>query len=84
MWQAEHIRDRLEQLHAHVKVELVTFVTQGDKILDTPLAKIGGKGLFVKELEAALMDGRADLAVHSMKDVPMQLPEGLALAVICE
>ncbi|MCS4298941.1 hydroxymethylbilane synthase [Acinetobacter sp. BIGb0196] len=84
MWQAEHIRDRLEQLHAHVKVELVTFVTQGDKILDTPLAKIGGKGLFVKELEAALMDGRADLAVHSMKDVPMQLPDGLELAVICE
>ena len=84
MWQAEHIRDRLEQLHTHVKVELVTFVTQGDKILDTPLAKIGGKGLFVKELEAALLDGRADLAVHSMKDVPMQLPEGLELAVICE
>lgn len=84
MWQAEHIRDRLEQLHPHIKVELVTFVTQGDKILDTPLAKIGGKGLFVKELEAALMDGRADLAVHSMKDVPMQLPEGLELAVICE
>lgn len=84
MWQAEHIRDRIEQLHPHVKVELVTFVTQGDKILDTPLAKIGGKGLFVKELEAALLDGRADLAVHSMKDVPMQLPEGLTLAVICE
>ena len=84
MWQAEHIRDRLEQLHPHVKVELVTFVTQGDKILDTPLAKIGGKGLFVKELEAALLDGRADLAVHSMKDVPMALPEGLELAVICE
>lgn len=84
LWQAEHIRDRLEQLHPHIKVELVTFVTQGDKILDTPLAKIGGKGLFVKELEAALMDGRADLAVHSMKDVPMQLPEGLELAVICE
>ncbi|WP_171334246.1 hydroxymethylbilane synthase [Acinetobacter sp. CFCC 10889] len=84
MWQAEHIRDRLEQLHPHLQVELVTFVTQGDKILDTPLAKIGGKGLFVKELEAALLDGRADLAVHSMKDVPMQLPEGLELAVICE
>ena len=84
MWQAEHIRDRLEALHPHISVELVTFVTQGDKILDTPLAKIGGKGLFVKELEAALLDGRADLAVHSMKDVPMQLPEGLALAVICE
>ncbi|QOW44766.1 hydroxymethylbilane synthase [Acinetobacter piscicola] len=84
MWQAEHIRDRLEQLHPQLQVELVTFVTQGDKILDTPLAKIGGKGLFVKELEAALLDGRADLAVHSMKDVPMQLPEGLELAVICE
>ena len=84
LWQAEHIRERLEKLHTDLKVELITFVTQGDKILDTPLAKIGGKGLFVKELEAALLDGRADLAVHSMKDVPMQLPEGLELAVICE
>ena len=84
LWQAEHIRERLETLHAGLKVELVTFVTQGDKILDTPLAKIGGKGFFVKEFEAALLDGRADLAVHSMKDVPMQLPEGLELAVICE
>ena len=84
LWQAEHIRARLEAMHADLTVELVTFVTQGDKILDTPLAKIGGKGLFVKELEAALMDGRADLAVHSMKDVPMALPEGLRLAVICE
>lgn len=84
LWQAEHIKARLEKLHEHLTVELVTFVTQGDKILDTPLAKIGGKGLFVKELETALMDGRADLAVHSMKDVPMKLPEGLDLAVICE
>ena len=84
LWQAEHIRARLEAMHADLKVELVTFVTQGDKILDTPLAKIGGKGLFVKELEEALLDGRADLAVHSMKDVPMVLPEGLTLAVICE
>ena len=84
LWQAEHIRARLQDLHAGLQVELVTFVTQGDKILDTPLAKIGGKGLFVKELEAALLDGRADLAVHSMKDVPMALPEGLSLAVICE
>lgn len=84
LWQAEHIRARLEEMHKDLKVELVKFVTQGDKILDTPLAKIGGKGLFVKELEAALLDGRADLAVHSMKDVPMQLPEGLTLAVICE
>ena len=84
LWQAEFIRSSLEALYADLKVELVTFVTQGDKILDTPLAKIGGKGLFVKELEAALLDGRADLAVHSMKDVPMALPEGLSLAVICE
>lgn len=84
LWQAEHIKRRLEQLHPNLTVELVTFVTQGDKILDTPLAKIGGKGLFVKELENALLDGRADLAVHSMKDVPMHLPEGLTLAVICE
>lgn len=84
LWQAEYIRARLQELHSDLTVELVKFVTQGDKILDTPLAKIGGKGLFVKELEAALLDGRADLAVHSMKDVPMALPEGLTLAVICE
>ena len=84
LWQAEFIRSSLEARYVDLKVELVTFVTQGDKILDTPLAKIGGKGLFVKELEAALLDGRADLAVHSMKDVPMALPEGLSLAVICE
>ncbi|EPF69911.1 hydroxymethylbilane synthase [Acinetobacter rudis] len=84
LWQAEYIQNQLMQLHPGLQVELVTFVTQGDKILDTPLAKIGGKGLFVKELEAALLDGRADLAVHSMKDVPMALPEGLSLAVICE
>lgn len=84
LWQAEHIKARLLALHPDLQVELVTFVTQGDKILDTPLAKIGGKGLFVKELENALLDGRADLAVHSMKDVPMDLPDGLALAVICE
>ncbi|AOA59548.1 hydroxymethylbilane synthase [Acinetobacter larvae] len=84
LWQAEFIASALKRLHPDLQVELVRFVTQGDKILDTPLAKIGGKGLFVKELEAALLDGRADLAVHSMKDVPMALPEGLDLAVICE
>ena len=84
LWQAHHIRDRLLALYPGSRVELLTFVTQGDKILDTPLAKIGGKGLFVKELEQALLDGRADLAVHSMKDVPMSLPEGLCLPVICE
>ena len=84
MWQAEHIKARLEALHPDLSVELVTFTTQGDRILDTPLAKIGGKGLFVKELEAAMLDGRADIAVHSMKDVPMEFPEGLELGVICE
>lgn len=83
MWQAEHIKARLLELHPGLTVELVTFVTQGDKILDTPLAKIGGKGLFVKELEVAMLDGRADIAVHSMKDVPMEFPEGLELGVIC-
>lgn len=84
LWQAEHIKARLIALHPELKVELVTFTTQGDKILDTPLAKIGGKGLFVKELEAAMLDGRADIAVHSMKDVPMEFPEGLELGVICD
>lgn len=84
MWQAEHIKARLMALHPGLEVELVTFTTQGDKILDTPLAKIGGKGLFVKELEAAMLDGRADIAVHSMKDVPMEFPEGLELGVICD
>src|SRR5690554_4709900 len=84
MWQAEHIKARLLELHPGLTVELVTFVTQGDKILDTPLAKIGGKGLFIKELEVAMLEGRADIAVHSMKDVPMEFPPGLGLAVICE
>lgn len=82
LWQAEHVKARLEALHPGLQVELVTFTTQGDKILDTPLAKIGGKGLFVKELEVALLDGRADIAVHSMKDVPMDFPEGLGLIAI--
>lgn len=84
LWQAEHIRAELQRLHPGLQVELVTFTTQGDKILDTPLAKIGGKGLFVKELEVALLDGRADIAVHSMKDVPMAFPEGLGLIAIGE
>lgn len=84
MWQAEHIQSRLEQLHPELKVELVTFTTKGDKILDTPLAKIGGKGLFVKELEVAMLNGDADIAVHSMKDVPMEFPDGLELGIICE
>ena len=84
IWQAEYVQQRLEALHPGLRVELVRIKTRGDKILDTPLAKIGGKGLFVKELEEAMMDGRADIAVHSMKDVPMELPEGMTLAVICE
>lgn len=84
MWQAEHIKSRLESLYPDLEVTLVTMVTKGDKILDTPLAKIGGKGLFVKELEQALYDGRADIAVHSLKDVPMELPEGLTLGTYCK
>lgn len=82
LWQAEHVRDRLLALHPGLTVELVAMATRGDKILDTPLAKVGGKGLFVKELEEAMLDGRADIAVHSMKDVPMHFPEGLGLSVI--
>ena len=84
LWQAEFVKARLEELHPDLNVELVTMVTRGDKILDTPLAKIGGKGLFVKELEVSMLEGRADIAVHSMKDVPMEFPEGLGLSVICE
>lgn len=84
LWQAEFIKSELERLHSHITVELLGITTQGDKILDVPLAKIGGKGLFVKELEEAMLDGRADLAVHSMKDVPMLFPQGLGLIAICE
>lgn len=84
LWQAEFVRDSLLTLHPDIEVELVKMVTQGDKILDTPLAKVGGKGLFVKELEVGMLQGDADIAVHSMKDVPVEFPEGLHLAVICE
>ena len=84
LWQANFVKAELEKYHPNLTVELVTMVTKGDVILDTPLAKIGGKGLFVKELELALLEERADIAVHSMKDVPMSFPEGLCLAVICE
>lgn len=84
LWQAEHIKTRLEQLYPNMSVNLVPMVTKGDKILDTPLAKIGGKGLFVKELEQALLEKRADIAVHSLKDVPMSLPDGLTLGAYCE
>jgi hydroxymethylbilane synthase len=82
LWQANHVKAELEAAHPQLRIELITFTTQGDKILDTPLAKIGGKGLFVKELEHAILEGRADIAVHSMKDVPMHFPEGLGLLAI--
>ena len=82
LWQAGHVAGKLEALHPELNVELVTIKTQGDKLLDSPLAKIGGKGLFVKELEAGLLDGRADLAVHSLKDVPVDFPDGLELALV--
>lgn len=82
LWQAEHVRNALRALHPGLSVELVEMTTKGDKILDTPLAKIGGKGLFVKELEQGMLENQADLAVHSMKDVPVELPEGLHLPVI--
>lgn len=84
MWQAEHVKARLMEAHQGLEVELITFTTQGDKILDTPLAKIGGKGLFVKELETAILEGKADIAAHSIKDVPMEFPEGLFLSTILE
>lgn len=82
LWQAEHVKQRLLDAHQGLSVELVTMTTQGDKILDTPLAKIGGKGLFVKELEQGMLDGEADIAVHSIKDVPMEFPQGLYLSTI--
>ncbi|PPD50236.1 MAG: hydroxymethylbilane synthase [Methylobacter sp.] len=82
VWQAEHVARRLEQLFPEISTELVKMVTRGDKILDAPLAKVGGKGLFVKELEQGMLEGSADIAVHSMKDVPVEFPEGLHLAAI--
>ena len=84
LWQAEHVRARLQALHAGVAVELLPLSTRGDELLEERLDKVGGKGLFVKELEQALSDGRAELAVHSMKDVPAELPPGFALAAILE
>lgn len=82
LWQAEHVAARLEQAFPGLKTQLVKMTTRGDKILDAPLAKIGGKGLFVKELEQGMLEGSADIAVHSMKDVPVEFPEGLHLAAI--
>jgi len=84
LWQANHIKDCLEAEHPGLTVELLKIKTKGDKILDVPLAKVGGKGLFVKEIEEALLDGRAQLAVHSMKDVPTELPENLVVGIIPE
>jgi hydroxymethylbilane synthase len=84
LWQAEYVKARLEEAHPGLLVTLVPMVSRGDKLLDSPLSKIGGKGLFVKELETALLENEADIAVHSMKDVPMDFPEGLGLFCICE
>lgn len=84
MWQAKHIQARLQALYPNCEVSILGMTTTGDQILDSPLARIGGKGLFVKELETALANGSADLAVHSMKDVPMNLPEGFAMAATGE
>lgn len=84
LWQAEYVSTRLKTLFPHLQTQLMKMVTRGDKILDAPLAKIGGKGLFVKELEQGMLEGQADIAVHSMKDVPVSFPEGLHLAAILE
>ena len=84
MWQAEHVAAELKRVHPGIGIEIVGMTTQGDKILDTPLAKIGGKGLFIKELEQGLLSDGADIAVHSMKDVPVEFPQGLHLAVIMQ
>lgn len=84
IWQAEHVTRRLQQLHPQLQIELVRMSTSGDKLLDSPLSQVGGKGLFVKELEQGLLSGAADIAVHSMKDVPVELPPGLHLPVILQ
>jgi len=84
LWQAEHVQARLQALHPGLQIELVTMSTRGDRILDSPLSKIGGKGLFVKELEQGMQEGSADIAVHSMKDVPAEFPDGLMLGAILE
>jgi hydroxymethylbilane synthase len=84
LWQAQHVGDRLRAMHAGLEVELLPMSTRGDKLLDAPLAKVGGKGLFIKELEQALLDERADIAVHSVKDVPVDIPAGLSLRVFLE
>jgi hydroxymethylbilane synthase len=84
LWQAEYVKAQLLSAHPELVVELLPMTTRGDQLLSSPLSQIGGKGLFIKELEVALLENRADIAVHSMKDVPMEFPEGLGLAIICE
>ena len=84
LWQAEYVRSALQAAHPSLPVELLGMTSRGDRLLEVPLAKVGGKGLFVKELETALLEGSADIAVHSMKDVPMEFPAGLGLGVICK
>jgi hydroxymethylbilane synthase len=84
LWQAHHVRDRLQALYPETRVTLLGMTTQGDQILDRPLAAVGGKGLFIKELEVAMEEGHADLAVHSLKDVPMEMPSGFTLAAVAE
>ena len=84
LWQAEFVKSKLLEYHSDLQVELIGMTTKGDKILDTPLAKVGGKGLFVKELELSILEGAADIAVHSMKDVPMEFPPGLQLGIVCQ
>jgi hydroxymethylbilane synthase len=84
LWQAHYVKDRLLAAYPTLQVELVPMTTRGDQILNSPLSQVGGKGLFIKELEVAMLEGRADIAVHSMKDVPMEFPEGLGLVAICE
>ena len=84
LWQANHVKAALEQAHPELEVILLGMTSRGDQLLEVPLAKVGGKGLFVKELETALLERRADIAVHSMKDVPMEFPAGLHLGTICE
>ena len=83
LWQAEFVRSALTEAHSGLDVQLLGMTSRGDQLLNVPLAKVGGKGLFVKELETSLLDGSADIAVHSMKDVPMDFPDGLSLGVIC-
>ena len=81
LWQAEHVSAQLRQAHSDLKVDLIGMTTKGDQLLDAPLAKVGGKGLFIKELEQGIQAGQADIAVHSMKDVGIEFPEGFGLPV---